>query len=278
MRKNSIRFVFLFLGLVFLFVSASSTITGNVIMQNSLVDFSLFKIIGIIFLFVSMIIFVSRQTLDVIVIPTGAGEFNAEEEMYSQDRDRAEKAVRRRNRLSEEGYFVISGRKHEDKKIKRGQSVSIHNYLTRHGIKPENIITEGKSYDSLENVLYTLKKVKEKEGKKHGRTTKPIRIAFVSYSEHLKRFEDFEKEAIRKGLIEKGDFEFYNIKTFPRWDERKEQRAKEKDYEKSPIRKFAHKFKLEDMRRYHGKSERIKYVKPSPIIEFAKKIRDYFSR
>ena len=88
--------------------------------------------------------------------------------------------------------------------------------------------------------LYTLKKVKDKEQKQG--EEKPWDIAFVSYSGHLKRFEDFEKEAIKKGLFDKNDFRFHKIST----GENKE----EKGYENNPLRRLLHRLKLLTMGKY----------------------------
>ena len=69
----------------------------------------------------------SRQTLDAIVIPTGGGEFDPETGMYSQDRDRTQKALRRKKSLDNKGYFVISGRKHDDEVVKEDRYIQFTN-------------------------------------------------------------------------------------------------------------------------------------------------------
>ena len=84
----------------------------------------------------------------------------------------------------------------------------------------------------------------------------------------------FEEEAIRRGLIEKEDFEFYKIRTFPKWKERKEQRPKEKEYESNTLRKLAHRYKLASMRRYKSKRGGIKYIEGGgPILKVLNKLR-----
>ena len=266
MKKNRIGIIFLFIGFVFLLAPASFSITGNVIGG----DFELYLnpayILSLIFFIFSFIVFASRQSLDAIVIPTGGGEWDPETDMYSQDRDRTQKALRRKNRLGKEGYFVVSG--HRDPDSKGGQSQSIYKYLREHGIKPSEMMIEGKSHDTLENVIYALKKIREREIKRHGRIRRPLKVAFVSYPEHLDRFEDFEKEAIKKGLIRKDDFEFHRIRTFPKGEERKEKRKKERDYEGNTLRKLKHRYKLVTMGRYQEKSWETKRTKPNQIINF----------
>ena len=243
--KDKVGACFFSTGLFFLLVSAYSKITGNIVLgslENHVGYLSYSTIIGFVFLIVSFIIFTSRESLDAIVIPTGGGEYDSETNMYSQDRDRAQKAIRRRNRLNERGYYVISGARHDDEKVKGGQVYSIYNFLREHGIKPSEIMIEGKSKDTLENVLYTLKKVKNRE-EKNG-VGRPWNIAFVSYPEHLERFDDFEKEAIKRGVIEKKDFKFHKIRTFPKWKGRKKQRSDEKNYESNLLRRLFHRYKL----------------------------------
>ena len=149
MRKNRIGIIFLFIGLIFLLAPISFSITGNVIGEDSELYFNPMYVLSLIFFIFSFIVFVSRQSLDAIIIPTGGGEFDFEEEMYSQDRDRAQKALRRENRLEKEGYFVISGYKGKTKEeIREGQSNSIYKYLRKHGDKPREIMDEGKTHDS----------------------------------------------------------------------------------------------------------------------------------
>ncbi|PIO08683.1 hypothetical protein COU59_00445 [Candidatus Pacearchaeota archaeon CG10_big_fil_rev_8_21_14_0_10_34_12] len=239
-KETKLGIFSLIAGLFLILISSSFSITGNVVFENNMLDFSYLKILGWVFLLISMILLLGRKSLDAIVIPTGGGEFEPQEEMYYQDEARAKKALRRKSWLDDEGYFVISGKVHDDEKVRGGQSVSIYNYLKRHGIKPGNIMIEGKSKKTMENVIYTLKKIKEREIRKHGKIRRPIRVAFVSYPEHLKRFEDFEKTAIERGYFDRGDFEFHKIRTFPHGKDRKSQRKVEKDYESSPERIIKH--------------------------------------
>ena len=138
------------------------------------------------------------------------------------------------------------------------------------------MIIEGKSHDTLENVVYTLKKVKEREEREG--VKRPWDIAFVSYPEHLNRFKDFEEEAVKKGLIGKNDFRFHKIRTFPKWKNRREQRHNEKEYESNPLRILTHKYKLMSIDRYKGKREDIINKKQDPFIKIFTEARDYLLR
>lgn len=73
---------FFVIGLFILIFFNSFSITGNVIFKENSY-FSIKSIIGIIFISLSFIFFMSRKSLDAIVIPTGAGEWDSSEKMYS---------------------------------------------------------------------------------------------------------------------------------------------------------------------------------------------------
>ncbi len=225
-------------------------ITGNVTGSYFQGRFLFIHIAGFVLLLVSILILTERKTLDAIIIPTGGGDWDYDEKMYSADRDRTKEAMKHKGELRKERYFVISGYKGKSKgDIREGQSYSIYKFLRRHGIKPSQMIVEGKSHNTLENALYTLKKLKDKKEKEGTKETWDI--AFVSYPGHLERFEDFENEAVKKGLISQDDFRFHKIKT--------EETPDEKNYENSILRKVKHNYKLATMGRYKSKKGGIKY-------------------
>ena len=244
-------------------------ITGNVISeipqeQNILYVFSL------AFFLISVFLFLSRQSLDAIVIPTGGGKFESDIRMWSQDKERTEKAISKRDKLKNNGYFLISGYKGEGfEGMRKGQTYSIYKYLRDSGFFPKDIRIEGKSHDTLENVLYTLKKLKEQE-EKSGVKKSPLEVAFVSYPDHLKRFKDFEEEALRRGLIKKGDFKFHHIETSENQDE--------KDYENSPVLRVLHEYRLRRMNRYKTKKGEIKYSSGNdPLISLIRGLRGIYN-
>ena len=232
------------------------SMTGNVVAEIPSGQNATY-ILALAFFLVSVFLFLSKQSLDAIVIPSGGGTFDSETKMWSQDRDRAEKGLASGGKLKPEGYYVVSGYKGQGMKEIRGQSYSIYNFFREHGIKPKKMIIEGRSHDSEENVLYTLKKLKEIEEKRG--IERSWDIAFVSYSKHLKRFKDFYEEAVKQGLVDKDDFRFHEIKT-----ENDEQMG----YEDSAFRKLIHEYKLKTMKmRYGAKGGGIKYnEKPDFVI------------
>lgn len=193
--NNRILSSIFFLFALIVFSLPNFNFTGAVISELSLNQNVLYLVAVILFV-VSVFLFLSRNSLDAIVIPTGTWE---------ADIDRTEKALSEKNRLKEGGYFLISGYKGEGfEEMRKSQSYRIYKYLRDHGVVPYNIRVEGKSHDLEENVLYVLKKMKEME-EKSGKS-KPLEIAFVSSPAHLKRFEDFYEEATRRGLAKKGRF------------------------------------------------------------------------
>ena len=236
MKKRAFALI-LFIAGISMFLFRNSTITGNFILERFELP-PIQSLIGLVLIIFSLLIFVSRKNLDAIVIPTGGGSFDSEEQMYTQDRNRAETAVKNIGNLERGGYFVISG--YKGKKVREGQSYSIYKYLRRHGIKPSQMILEGESKDTLENVIYTLREVKRIEEK--SRDKKPWNVAFVSYPGHLKRFEDFEEQAIKRGLFKKGDFRFHKIPT--------QESPRERGYENNPLRRISHFIKLLTIERY----------------------------
>lgn len=244
-------------------------VTGNVIAEIPQGQ-NIIYVISLAFFLVSVFLFLSKQSLDAIVIPSGGGTFDPKTGMYSEDRERVETGLAKGGQLKKEGYYIVSGYKREGiKDMREGQSYSIYNFLRNHGIKPSRMIIEGKSHDTLENVLYTLKKLKEREEKRG--IERPWDIAFVSYPDHLKRFRDFYEKAIKKGLIKKDDFKLHEIKT--------SENAEEKAYENSPVRKFMHWYKKATINRYKAGGGGVKYnEKPDPAISFIRKIGSFIKR
>ncbi len=258
MKKEKVALIFFVISISLFLIGFIPSQTGAVT-GNRIIPFSIIQIMGFISLMISLLMILKRESLDYIVIPSGGGKWDHENKMYSEDKERAKKGLEYYNELESGRYFVISGYKGEGiGGIRKGQPYSIYKFLRKHGIKPDQMIVEGKSHNSLENVLYTLKKLKEK-----GDFNRPVKIAFVSYPDHLKRIEDFEKAASDRGLIGKGDFEFYGIPTSENLDE--------KAYENSPARRILHRYKIASINRYGSKKSGIKYiVKKDPAENFIK--------
>jgi len=222
------RKIGLFLMIISFFLLVTNfNITGGVILEQNL-----WKNIANIFLIgtlvLSFIMLSERKTLDAIIIPTGSLE---------QDIERADRGLEERKRLSKKGYYLISGYNQSELPGNERQVYHIYKELRRKGVKPIQMGLEGKSHNTMENVVYSLKKMQER-ARKNG-YEQPIKVGAVSYPGHLKRIEDFEKQAIRKGLIKEDEFEFEKIKT-PETEE-------EIKYEKNPLRRLKHLYLLKTM-------------------------------
>lgn len=221
--------------------------TGAVIKESE-AGSGIVSLLALVLFGVSVFLFLSRKSLDAIVIPSGTWE---------ADIDRTNKALSEKDKLKDNGYFVISGYKGKGfEGMRKGQSYRIYKYLRDHNVLPKDIRVEGKSHYSDQNVIYTLKKMKEMEEKRG--IERPWDIAFVSSPAHLERFEDFYNEAVRIGLIDKNDFRFHKIKT--------EGYGEEPGYENSLPIKLAHEYKLRTLGKYRGKKEGIKYVERDDLI------------
>ncbi|TKJ17916.1 hypothetical protein CEE44_05360 [Candidatus Woesearchaeota archaeon B3_Woes] len=123
-------------------------------------------------------------TLHAIIVPTG--DFNS-------DVKRAKQGEREKSHLKDKGYYVISGALEEISHIRESQRYLIYKRLRRGDVKPSQIKIEGKSHDTLENVLYSLQLIKEKGGRE---------VGIVSYPGHLDRFDDIIKYGQKKGWID----------------------------------------------------------------------------
>ena len=211
--KKKIGLILLIISLS-LFLFQSINITGNII-ANSQISSSI-RIILIILVFVSsLILLASKTSLDAIVIPTDPSD--------EEDLERTERAIEEYRKKGAD-YFIISGQKNTNRKFKNSQRANIYKRLRQSGIKPKQMKVEGKSSNTMENLVYTLNLL-EKENH-------PLKVGFVSYPGHLNRIEDFYNKAVKKGIISKKDFQFYRIET--------DETPEEKKYESSIPRRILH--------------------------------------
>ena len=170
--------------------------------------------------------------MDAIIIPTGSGG--------EKDKERARRALAEEDRLTNKGYFLISGYSQKELDKNNRQVYQIYKTLRRAGIRPKKMGLEGKSHDTRENVIYALEKIR-KRACKQGHMG-PIKVGIVSYPGHLNRVEDFIEQSEKIGLTNKNEFEFERIETPETEDERK--------YESDPLRRLRHQYKLHTMRKY----------------------------
>lgn len=211
--KKILGSVFLVLGIKLIILFGFFSITGGVVNENEDLVSSLFSFLGLVLIAASFFLFVSKHSLDAIIVPTGPGNEEAIR--------RAERAYRE-NQGEAGKYFVISGAIHDKKdpsknKFLGSQSDKIYRNLRRHGIKRSDIEIEPLSRNSVENVVHSLEKIKERGG---------TDVGIVSYPNHLDRFKDIFEKAKEEGILD-GKFRLYRIPT----KTRKGETSGEKIYE-----------------------------------------------
>ena len=245
MRKNKIGVIFLIISLVFLLVPTSLTITGNVIAENFDAQFNLMYFLSLIFFIFSFIVFVSKQSLDAIIVPTSSS--------HEEDIERADKSAREKSKLKDHGYFIISGyigRSEEGSGLYKGsQTQDIYEELRKQGIDPRKIKIEPQARNTIENVVYSLKRIKKRGGRD---------VGIVSYPGHLRRFEDIIKRAKEEEIVDK-DFRIHRIPT------RYKEKTGEKVYE--ALSRVLQRYKLR-----HGVEEALK-SEDDPVVKTIKRIK-----
>lgn len=221
--KKKLGFLLLIVALLLIFYQAFQ-ITGNAILENK-TNFSITGIFGIILLIISLFLLTSKKSLDAIVIPTGPS--------YEEDIERTERAIKEYKKSGAK-YFVISGQKNKGMSLKDTQRAKIYLKLRESGIKPKQMKIEGKSSNTMENLVYTLDLLRKEDKKDY-----PLDVGFVSYPGHLDRIEDFYDRAVKNGLVNPKEVRFHRVET--------KESAEEKKYESSLLRKILHKLKLSRM-------------------------------
>ena len=240
MRKNTLGFVLLVLGISFILFS-NFTITGGVI--NSNFSFSLVQILGLVFIIGAFVLFVKRHTLDAMIIPTGPS--------YEEDIERTKRALKEHEE-NKDSYFVISGAL-GDKKLPKSQTENIYRELIKYGVKSSQIFIEGKSRNTVENTVNSLEEIKKRGGKE---------VGIASYPGHLDRFKDIFERAQKEGIVDK-DFKLYRLPTRTRKNETRRERLYE------VLSGILHKYKLR-----HGVKEALK-SEDKLIVKYLKKTGNF---
>ena len=124
-------------------LSYNTAFTGGVIGTDTTP--SLLYLVSMIFIIASLFIFVSRQTLDAIMIPTGG---------YEENTKRIRRALEEYDFGKGAKYVLISGGTPT-------QDFQIYRKLRQAGVEKKKIRLEGKSNSTLDNVLYSLETLKK---------------------------------------------------------------------------------------------------------------------
>lgn len=185
MNKKAVG-AFLFVASTILMVASHYfSITGYSISSNANNLLQLVPHIGIFLLFVSLLFLTTRQSLDAILIPIGPS--------LRVDKERAHRAIEDyQQRKLKPKLIMISGRLEREGGARTSQRYRIYSELRGYGIKPSEIKIEGESENTLENVLFSLKKI-EKLGARD--------IGIASNPSHLDRIEEIIKQGKKEGII-----------------------------------------------------------------------------
>ena len=247
--KKVIAALLLIAGFAMILSAGRAGVTGDSISSGSgAISFA--EIEGLIIIFVSIALFVSRKSLDVIILPTGR-----------EDILRARKGAESKEALGPEGYYIISGMQNAQK-LKDSHRYKMFRELENYGISPRQMSVEGDSKDTEENLLNSLKRIKEiyeKKSRKEG----PINVGIVSYPQHLRRLMDFYEARIKDGTFDKNDFRIYKIRT--------KESLKNKLYEISLPQILLHDYKLKSIKKESGNHPVKGHRKVYAIINFLKK-------
>lgn len=243
LKKKLLALVLFIFGIKLILLFGVFSITGGIITEESDLISSVFSFIGIILVIFSFVLFVSRHGLDALIIPTGPS--------HEEDIERTKRAYREHKEHGKD-YFVISGEL-GDKKLSESQRADIYRELRKHGVKPSQISIEGKSRNTVENMIYSLEKIKERGGRE---------VGISSYPGHLDRFKDIFERARDEGIVDE-NFHLHRLPTRTR----KNQSAKESIYE--TLSGILHRYKMR-----HGIKEALKSEDES-IIKYLKKAGNY---
>lgn len=175
--------IFLIISLVLILSSINFNITSNTILEKSNLSFTPLLYLGLIFFVLSIL--TSSKSLETILIPTG---------MPKAIRERAKKAVEILKK-EKDSYVLISGEIERDERRRPkadDSTYQIYKELRKNNFYPKQMIIEGKSRDSLENFLYSLKRLNKKGISKIKIVTNPL---------HYARFKLFEKKARKQNML-----------------------------------------------------------------------------
>lgn len=188
MNRRILSSVFL-LGALIILSLPHFNVTGDVISEISQGQ-NIIYAISLAFFLISVFLFLVKPSLDAIVIPTGD----------PIQKKRVKKAYEE-GKENPNQIYLITGR--IDQPIKKSEVYGIYEELRKHYIETSKIRIEGKSVNTLENVLNSFEKLKKMGARE---------VGMVSYPRHLDRFEYIIKKAKKEGIIDK-DFKVHRIET-----------------------------------------------------------------
>jgi uncharacterized SAM-binding protein YcdF (DUF218 family) len=191
------NFALFIIGLMAILLFSDITFIGAAIQETTNPTTPIF-IIGLTLIMVALILQSTNNSLETILVPTGTP---------LAAKERTKTAIKEYKKETDKPYVLISGvlDRDESRKIKKdSQTYDIYKeFKKKSDIKPSEFIIEGKSKDTLENFLYSIKKLKDKNIEHVKIATNPTQYW---------RFKLFENEAKKEGLI-KNSFEMTPLYT-----------------------------------------------------------------
>jgi uncharacterized SAM-binding protein YcdF (DUF218 family) len=168
--------------------TGTSIITGNVFGDYFQTQHLWGHVMGLIFLIAGAGLIAQNKGLEAIMIPTGPTNYSVSQ--------RAKEGARQYE-TDPSKLVVISGqfkeKGHEDKFI-GSKSMEIYKEMRKAGVPKDHFIIEHDSYNTQQNILRTLDKLKDEKIKG---------ITVITDERHGKRFEMMFNKAKKKGIISK---------------------------------------------------------------------------
>jgi len=186
MKKISI--LLFLIGVLLILISINPSITGAVIGKDIDISNYISFTLGLSLMFVSSLMYLRAKSLEAIVIPTGGDALNEKRMRVAMKKYESE--------MGDTPYVLVPGLIDKDKRgrvLRETQQYKIYKELrNQYGLKPSDMIIEGKSTDTLDNYLYSLSKIKKKGINQLQIATSPTQFW---------RFKMFNREAKREGLV-----------------------------------------------------------------------------
>jgi len=197
--KRKIGLTLVILSIFSFLFSSNPSLTGYTINSNSLsVNYNYLHIFSLIFFIVGALVLTSKKTLDAIIILGNPSEKTI--------KDRTKRALEEDKKIyfatgvHTKVYVVTGGpTKSLDPKYE-SEAQMIYKELRKAGIRPGQMRAERRSTNTIENLVYALKKVDGTE------------IGIVSNPDHLDRVEDILEKGKEDGSFNK-DIHLYRIET-----------------------------------------------------------------
>lgn len=193
MNKRVVGF-FLMIVSILLVLMIQINFTGYSI-SLSYFEIPLIHLIIVSFFIFSLILIFSGESLDAIIIPTQASE--------KRTREKTDIALKYRNKYGAKLLIASGGETPALSRHYKNGAQIIYARLRQNDVRPIDIKIDGRSRNNIENILFSLEKL---------RGIKVEKIGIVSYPGHLDRFDEIIDHGKKEGVIDP-KIKFYRIET-----------------------------------------------------------------